>query len=213
MILEYHRPAKIDEVLALLARADPLTIPVGGGTTLERFSTRPVAVVDLQALGLDKYQRQGNMLQIGATLTLQRLAEALEKEKLALLAGLKQAIGLEATFRFEPGQRSSAIAVNQLGYLPEARKLALVGEWLGSAGPMPIAAAGFELLDPGGRLETLQVSGLGAPPAFAKLHLIGVFVVLQHRHSSPHPVCQDRGPQAKKAVVSGGATLARPGIR
>jgi len=63
---------------------------------------------------------------------------------------LVRPIGLEATFRFEPDQRSSAIAVNQLGYLPAARKLALVGEWLGTAGPMPVAAPGFELLDDAG---------------------------------------------------------------
>ena len=98
MILEYHRPSKIDDVIALLARAEPPTVLVGGGTTLERFSTRPVAVVDLQAIGLDTFERQGNSLQIGATLTLQRLADALKHEKLENLAGLQQAIGREANY-------------------------------------------------------------------------------------------------------------------
>lgn len=98
MILEYHRPSKIDDVITLLSRAEPQTVPLGGGTALERFSTRPIAVVDLQSLGLDTVQREGNTLQIGATLTLQRLADALKDEKLANLTGLGQAIGLEATY-------------------------------------------------------------------------------------------------------------------
>ena len=59
MILEYHRPAKIEDVMSLLARTDLPTIPLGGGTALERFSTRPVAVVDLQSVGLNTVQRQG----------------------------------------------------------------------------------------------------------------------------------------------------------
>jgi CO/xanthine dehydrogenase FAD-binding subunit len=98
MILEYHRPSKIEEVMALLARTDPPTVLLGGGTALERFSNQPVAVVDLQAAGLDTVQRQGNMLEIGATLTLQNLADTLKNEKLENLAGLQQAIGREATY-------------------------------------------------------------------------------------------------------------------
>jgi CO/xanthine dehydrogenase FAD-binding subunit len=98
MILEYHRPSKIEDVMSLLARAEPPTILLGGGTALERFSTRPVAVVDLQAAGLNTLQRQGNMLEMGATLTLQNLADTLKKEKLENLASLGQAIAHEATY-------------------------------------------------------------------------------------------------------------------
>ena len=98
MILEYHRPSKIEDVMSLLARTDPPTIPLGGGTALERFSTRPVAVVDLQSLGLNTVQRLGNMLEIGATLTLQNLADTLKHDKLENLAGLHQAIAREATY-------------------------------------------------------------------------------------------------------------------
>ena len=98
MILEYHRPSKIEDVLSLIARADPPTIPLGGGTALERFSSRPIAVVDLQSVGLNTVQRQGNTLQMGATLTLQRLADALKDEKLENLAGLQKAIAREATY-------------------------------------------------------------------------------------------------------------------
>jgi CO/xanthine dehydrogenase FAD-binding subunit len=98
MILEYHRPSKIEDVIVLLARPDPATIPLGGGTALERFSTRPVAVVDLQAAGLNTVQRQGNMLEMGATLTLQNLSDTLKEEKLENLVGLEQAIAHEATY-------------------------------------------------------------------------------------------------------------------
>ena len=98
MILEYHRPSKIEDVMSLLARMDPPTVLLGGGTTLERFSNQPVAVVDLQATGLNTVQRQGNMLEIGATLTLQKLADTLKIEKLENLADLGQAIAHEATY-------------------------------------------------------------------------------------------------------------------
>ena len=60
-------------------------------------------------------------------------------------------LGLEATVRFDPDARSPAIAVNQLGYAPAARKVALVGDWLGTAGSLPVAAREFELLDPAGQ--------------------------------------------------------------
>jgi CO/xanthine dehydrogenase FAD-binding subunit len=98
MILEYHRPSKIEDVMSLLARTDPPTIPLGGGTAVERFSTRPVAVVDLQSLGLNTVQLQGNTLQMGATLTLQNLADTLKSEKLESMAGLQQTIAREATY-------------------------------------------------------------------------------------------------------------------
>jgi CO/xanthine dehydrogenase FAD-binding subunit len=98
MILEYHRPSTIEDVMTLLARTDPPTIPLGGGTALNRFSTRPVAVVDLQSVGLNTVQRQGNTLEMGAMLTLQNLADTLEYEKLENLTGLKQAIAHEATY-------------------------------------------------------------------------------------------------------------------
>jgi hypothetical protein len=61
------------------------------------------------------------------------------------------AAGIVADAVFDPVARSPAIAVNQLGYAPGARKVALVGHWLGSAGPMPVKAAGFTLVDDGGQ--------------------------------------------------------------
>lgn len=74
MIIEYHRPTSTIEALALLARAEPITYPMGGGTVLtdrdEKF-----AVVDLQSLGLGAITVKGNTLQMGATATLQQVLD------------------------------------------------------------------------------------------------------------------------------------------
>lgn len=89
MITTYHRPKTLDEALALLSQ--PNTLPLGGGTLLSHGTTDPVAVVDLQALGLDSLRVNGNDLQIGATCTLQSLFDADNCP-----AALKTAIKLEA---------------------------------------------------------------------------------------------------------------------
>jgi len=120
MILEYHRPTKIEDVMSLLARTDPPTIPLGGGTALERFSTRAVAVVDLQLVGLNTIQQQGNTLQIGATLTLQSLADTLKNEKLENLAGLQQAITREATYNLRQVGTVAGALVTASGRSPFA---------------------------------------------------------------------------------------------
>ncbi|HKJ28278.1 MAG TPA: FAD binding domain-containing protein, partial [Anaerolineales bacterium] len=73
MILEYHRPEKMKEALALLARETPRTVPLGGGTVLNAPSEKDYAVVDLQGLGLDSLDQKGSQLQIGAAATLQAL--------------------------------------------------------------------------------------------------------------------------------------------
>ncbi|MBI3170608.1 MAG: FAD binding domain-containing protein [Chloroflexi bacterium] len=89
MISTYHRPQTLDEALTLLTQ--PNTLPLGGGTLLSKATADSVAVVDLQALGLDSLRVSGNELQIGATCTLQSL---LEYEKCPL--PLKTALKLEA---------------------------------------------------------------------------------------------------------------------
>ncbi len=78
MIIEYHRPQDLDQALTLLARVDPPTLPLGGGTILNRRLRREqqgFAVVDLQQLGLDTIRRMGNQLEVGATAHLQSLYE------------------------------------------------------------------------------------------------------------------------------------------
>lgn len=71
MITTYHRPKSLDEALSLLT--EPNRMPLGGGTLLSKPTTDPVEVVDLQAIGLDTVKKQGNNLELGATVTLQQL--------------------------------------------------------------------------------------------------------------------------------------------
>jgi CO/xanthine dehydrogenase FAD-binding subunit len=73
MIIEYRRPDSIEDALKLLGRSEPVTLPLGGGSFLNRPSEDEFAVVDLQSLGLDKIEEKGNKVQIGAAATLQAL--------------------------------------------------------------------------------------------------------------------------------------------
>ncbi len=75
MITEYHRPETLEAALKLIRRKKPETRPLGGGTVLSAPSAAPVAVVDLQALKLNKITRKGNSFHIGAAATLQALLE------------------------------------------------------------------------------------------------------------------------------------------
>lgn len=86
MITTYHRPRTLDEALTLLTRPD--TFPLGGGTLLSRPTADPIEVVDLQSLGLESVKKNGNNLEIGATVTLQSLLES-EHIPEALKAALK----------------------------------------------------------------------------------------------------------------------------
>lgn len=75
MITAYHRPETLEQALALIARAAPMTLPLGGGTLLSHPDGKSLEVVDLQHLGLDQIKKRGRELEIGATVTLQRLLE------------------------------------------------------------------------------------------------------------------------------------------
>ena len=86
MITDYFRPETLPEALELLK--DPNTLPLGGGTLLSTLKSASVKVVDLQALGLNTFQKNGNNLEIGATVTLQLLLES-EHTPDALKAALK----------------------------------------------------------------------------------------------------------------------------
>jgi CO/xanthine dehydrogenase FAD-binding subunit len=101
MIVEYHRPASLEDALALLARAEPVTVPLGGGSALNRPSPQPLAVVDLQALGINFIRQQGNALVLGAALTLQVFQESLNMYRASysdLVTALQSAITHEATY-------------------------------------------------------------------------------------------------------------------
>jgi CO/xanthine dehydrogenase FAD-binding subunit len=88
MITQYYRPQTLEETLKLLLQ--PGTRPLGGGTVLTRQSNESFIVVDLQALGLDTIRKTGNLLEIGATVTLQSLLELSYVPE-----ALKTALGLE----------------------------------------------------------------------------------------------------------------------
>ena len=79
MIIEYHRPETLESALALLARSTPETVPLGGGSAINRPSPAELAVVDLQALGLDSLQVRGNSLELGARLLVRPERDALER--------------------------------------------------------------------------------------------------------------------------------------
>jgi CO/xanthine dehydrogenase FAD-binding subunit len=91
MIVEYHRPKTLDEATRLLSK--PNTCPLDGGTVLNRPSPDRFAVVDLQALGLNKIHKSGNRLEIGATATLQALLDSAH-----IPPALQETIRLETTY-------------------------------------------------------------------------------------------------------------------
>ncbi len=75
MIIEYHRPKTQDEVLTLLSRKDPHTVIIGGGLYINEIVQDPVAVVDLQALDLNRIELKGKELHLGASATLQSILD------------------------------------------------------------------------------------------------------------------------------------------
>jgi len=118
MIVEYHRPESLEEALRLLSRKTPLTLPMGGGTVLNRPSPDPVAVVDLQSLGLNSVERRGNMLDLGSTLTLQAL---LDYEDLSPVLG--QVIRYEASYNLRQAATVAGSLVASGGRSPFATML------------------------------------------------------------------------------------------
>jgi len=74
MVGAYWRPDTIQGALELLAEAG--AVPIGGGTTVNAApGAAPRIIVDLQALGLDGIRQSAAAVSIGATATLQRIAE------------------------------------------------------------------------------------------------------------------------------------------
>lgn len=75
MIIEYHRPATLPEALQLIGRDTPNTLPLAGGTLLNLKNDTPLHVVDIQDLGLNRIEKRGDELLVGAAVTLQQLLE------------------------------------------------------------------------------------------------------------------------------------------
>ena len=98
MITEYHRPQTLEEALDLLARPNPVTLPLAGGTSLNGPRPDSIAVVDLQNLPLNTLLQGGNTLEIGATVTLQSLRNYGLDSGFAALGALRNLIDLEASY-------------------------------------------------------------------------------------------------------------------
>jgi CO/xanthine dehydrogenase FAD-binding subunit len=116
MITEYFRPQTLDKALTLLAQ--PNTVPLGGGTLLSAPRPDSVKVVDLQALGLNTIKKQGNNLEIGATVTLQQLLESKHCPE-----ALKIAIKLEAPLNIRNSATVAGTLVTCDGRSPFATSL------------------------------------------------------------------------------------------
>jgi CO/xanthine dehydrogenase FAD-binding subunit len=89
-VVSYERPTTLEAALAALARER--SVPVGGGTKVNATeSTEPIAVVDLQALGLGGCQQlAAGRLRVGATTTLQELADSPEVPRLVREAARRE---------------------------------------------------------------------------------------------------------------------------
>ncbi len=74
-VCAYRRPATLRAAFALLDR--PGAVAIGGGTKVNAEpAAGPIEVIDLQALGLNGIDPvEGGLLRIGATVTLQQLAD------------------------------------------------------------------------------------------------------------------------------------------
>ena len=122
MIVEYHRPETLEHAIELLARTEVDTVPLGGGTVLNQPASNPVAVVDLQALGLNTIENKGNKLELGATVTLQQL---LNEPNIS--SALQQAIRHEATYNIRQVATVAGALVAATGRSPFATAMLALG--------------------------------------------------------------------------------------
>src|SRR4030042_6525715 len=143
MIIEYHRPTCISDALILLARKQPVSYPLGGGTVLNKKMNGHIAVVDLQSLGLGVISTKGSILQVGATVTLQGLLEykglsgdiykAIEHEatynlrQMATIAGKLVTSDGRSPFVTAMLALDASIEIHAFGAKPRQEKL---GDWL-----------------------------------------------------------------------------------
>jgi CO/xanthine dehydrogenase FAD-binding subunit len=122
MIVDYHRPDSISEALELLARKEPLTVPLGGGTLLSRQRKPDFAVVDLQKLGLNEIKLEGQLLYIGAAVTLEELNQYNNIPE-SLIAGLRQSLQHEVAMNMRQAATVAGTLVSCDGRSPFATAL------------------------------------------------------------------------------------------
>jgi CO/xanthine dehydrogenase FAD-binding subunit len=139
-IHEYNRPQSIEEALRLLARDEPVTVPLAGGSALNRPGGETVAAVDLQALGLDGSEARGHRLILGATLTLQ-VALGLPE----IQPALRQAIRHEAAYNLRQVATVAGTLVAADGRSPFTTALLALDasvSWLEPSGDKPEGTTG-----------------------------------------------------------------------
>lgn len=90
MIKNYYRAESIENAVSLLAQENIDIRPMGGGTKLNILVGEEFSVVDLQDLNLKEIHKKGNLLKIGALVTLNQL-----KNEDGLPDELKLAINLQ----------------------------------------------------------------------------------------------------------------------
>jgi putative selenate reductase FAD-binding subunit len=127
MITEYFRPQTLEEALQILSQPD--TRPLGGGTWLNQPHLENFAVVDLQALGLNRVLKNGNNLEVDACVTLQQLLESSHTPD-----ALKQAIKQEVALNIRNMATVAGILVTADGRSPFACAMLALDARLETAG-------------------------------------------------------------------------------
>lgn len=113
MITEYHRPANIDSAVDLLARKNPLTYVLAGGTSLILRKSEDFAVVDIQALALNSIRAESGQIRIGASVTLQQLVDSSELPEV-----IRDAAKAEASFNIRQSATIGGTVASGNGHSP-----------------------------------------------------------------------------------------------
>jgi CO/xanthine dehydrogenase FAD-binding subunit len=90
-IVEYHRPSSVDEVITTLAAPGERKVILGGGTRINAsVDPTPIAVVDLQATGLSSIEVVDGDLRVGATTTINELANNVQLPELLMRLSVRE---------------------------------------------------------------------------------------------------------------------------
>lgn len=167
-VSSYERPQSLEEALAVVETG---AVPIGGGTRLlASAGPRPVAVVDLQAAGLDGIvpQDDGRVL-IGATTTLEDIArsgevpevvrEAARRERASTLRTLSTLGGCVASAEPESELLASLLVHRAKVHLAETRAavVAPLGDLLCDPGERAGRVITHVEIETGGRAAAARV--------------------------------------------------------
>jgi CO/xanthine dehydrogenase FAD-binding subunit len=157
MITEYHRPKTMEEALKLIS--EPNARPLGGGTSLNQLTNETFQVVDLQSLGLNKIIKSANVLNIGATVTLQELLEYPDTPQ-----GLKTSIKLEGPLNQRNRRTVAGALITSNGRSPFATMMMAMDATLSVKGSNPsVHALGDFLISQSEILKNHLVTNIEIP--------------------------------------------------